>query len=138
MLILKIHLLLILIFTSQSIWADVYLTDQFSLNKLCISNPWNGTNYKGDATSAYPCHYDYAIIHVPTFESEIQTRISTAVALAVAQQQATQQSISQQSVICPSIWSFSGSYEDARQLGNVILGLFAIVFIVISIKKFFL
>jgi len=44
----------------------------------------------------------------------------------------------QQSVICPSIWSFSGSYEDARQLGNTILGLFVIVFIVISIKKFFL
>jgi len=46
--------------------------------------------------------------------------------------------LNQQSVICPSIWSFSGSYEDARQLGNVILGLFAIVFIIISVKKFFL
>jgi cell division protein FtsB len=47
-------------------------------------------------------------------------------------------SLNQQSLICPSIWSFSGSYEDARQLGNTILGLFAIVFIIISVKKFFL
>ncbi len=141
---LKIPLLFILILTSQLSWASVYPTDQFNLNKLCISNPWNGTNYKGDATSAYPCHYDYAIIHAPTFEAEIQTRISNAVALAVAQQQAQcltqQQSLltsNHQSLICPSIWSFSGSYEDARQLGNVILGLFAIVFIIISVKKFF-
>lgn len=115
--------------------ADVFSTDQFVLNKLCISNPWNGTNYKGDV-SPFPCHYDYAIIHVPTYESEIQTRIFTAVALALAQQQTSPSS--QQSVICPSIWSFSGSYEDARQLTNVVLGLFVIVFVVISLKKYFL
>ena len=117
--------------------ADIYPTDQFNINKICVSNPWNGTNYKGDV-SPFPCHYDYAIIHVPTYETEIQTRISTAVALALAQQQQTSSSSQQSSVICPSIWSFSGSYEDARQLANVILGLFAIVFIVISVKRFLL
>jgi hypothetical protein len=60
---------------SSFVFGDVYPTDTFSMHKLCISNPWNGTNFKGDATSSFPCHYDYAIVHVPTLLVEQNNQI---------------------------------------------------------------
>jgi hypothetical protein len=71
----KVKRLIYLVFfalTLQSslVLADVYPENTFGIHKLCISNPWNGTNYKGDAASAFPCHYDYAIVHVPTLLAE--------------------------------------------------------------------
>lgn len=60
---------------SSFVLADVYPADTFGMHKLCISNPWNGTNYKGDATSTFPCHYDYAIVHVPTLLAEQNSQI---------------------------------------------------------------
>ena len=60
---------------SSFVFGDVYSTDTFLMHKLCISNPWNGTNYKGDATSSFPCHYDYAIVHVPTLLAEQSNQV---------------------------------------------------------------
>lgn len=49
---------------------SIYATDVWGINKLCIKDPWNAVNanpaYHGDAASTWPCHYDYAIVHVPT------------------------------------------------------------------------
>ncbi len=66
--------ILLLLQTSFS-FATVYSNDDFGIHKLCISNPWNGTNYKGDATSSFPCHYDYAIVHVPTLLAEQNNQV---------------------------------------------------------------
>jgi len=60
---------------SSFVFGDVYSTDTFLMHKLCISNPWNGTNFKGDAMSTFPCHYDYAIVHVPTLLNETSGQI---------------------------------------------------------------
>jgi len=60
---------------SSSVLGSVYPTDTFGMHKLCVSNPWNGTNYKGDATSSFPCHYDYAIVHVPTLLAEQSNQV---------------------------------------------------------------
>ncbi len=60
---------------SSFVFGDVYPTDTFLMHKLCISNPWNGTNYKGDAISSFPCHYDYAIVHVPTLLAEQSNQV---------------------------------------------------------------
>jgi len=53
--------------------SAIYPNDDFLLHKLCMSNPWNGTNFKGDATSSFPCHYNYSFLHVPTYEAEIKS-----------------------------------------------------------------
>lgn len=71
----KLALLILLLLQTPVVFSDVYPTDTFGMHKLCISNPWNGTNYKGDATSTWPCHYDYAIVHVPTLLNEINGQI---------------------------------------------------------------
>lgn len=68
-----------------------------------------------------------------TLQAQVSTLQST-----LSQPSTPSLTSSNQSMVCPSIWSFSGSYEDARQLGTVIFGLFAIVFVVVSVKKFFL
>ncbi len=69
---LSILVLVILIISSSKSHASVYLNDDFGINGLCISNPWNSPNFKGDNSTAYPCHYDYAIVHVPTLQDEIK------------------------------------------------------------------
>ncbi len=71
----KFALSILLLLQTSFSFADVYSTDTFGMHKLCISNPWNGTNFKGDATSTFPCHYDYAIVHVPTLLNETNGQI---------------------------------------------------------------
>ncbi len=182
--ILKIPLLLILIFTSQSIWAALCLNvyDNYFQSIGVSSQPYPNCTYSNTAilsmteianlsapvtalrtqiatlqsektalqtqvatlqSSSTPLQNQIATLQ--SEKTALQTQVATLQSEKIALQTQTNNqcptntsSSNQQSVICPSIWSFSGSYEDARQLGNVILGLFAIVFIVISIKKFFL
>jgi len=73
------HFLLLYAMTAQ---ASVYPNDDFLIHKLCIKNPWVANNttpkYQGDSTSAYPCHYDYAIVHVPTYNQELAKAASTS------------------------------------------------------------
>ncbi len=73
----KYFIFLALTICSHFSFADIYPADTFGMHKLCISNPWAGTNFKGDATSTYPCHYDYAIVHVPTLLQEINIPLNT-------------------------------------------------------------
>ena len=54
-----------------SLAVDVYPTDEFSLHKFCVDNPWVGVSGFKGASSSFPCHYNYAIIHVPTYLEEI-------------------------------------------------------------------
>ncbi|MEY3218748.1 MAG: hypothetical protein RIT27_105 [Pseudomonadota bacterium] len=74
----KLWVSIFLLLQTSFSFADVYPTDTFGIHKLCLSNPWNGTNFKGDATSSFPCHYDYAIVHVPTLLSEQGNQILTS------------------------------------------------------------
>jgi len=66
-----VFLIIIILFFPFSAFAGVYPNDNFHLNNLCISNPWATNNWKPDISSGYPCHYDYAIQHVPTVQAEI-------------------------------------------------------------------
>jgi len=177
--ILKIPLLLILIFTSQSIWAALCINvyDNYFQNIAVSSNTYPNCSYRGNYAllsmteivnlSAPVTALQTQVATLQSEKTALQTQVATLQSsstplqnqiatlqsektalqtqlTALQTQSQTNQcptntsSSNQQSVICPSIWAFSGSYEDARQLGNTILGLFAIVFIVISIKKFFL
>ncbi len=65
---------------SSFVFGDVYPDNIFNIHKLCISDPWNALNanpaYHGSATSAFPCHYDYAIVHVPTLLAEQNAQIT--------------------------------------------------------------
>ncbi len=75
----RLVLLIFLLLQTSVVLATVYPTDTFGIHKLCINDPWNAMNanpaYHGSATSTFPCHYDYAIVHVPTLLNEINGQI---------------------------------------------------------------
>lgn len=85
-----------------SLAVDVYPTDSFSLHKFCIDNPWVGVSGFKGASSSFPCHYNYAIIHAPTYLEEIaqyQSQISTLqLQVASLQAQLLQQTTNSQAV----------------------------------------